>query len=62
MVPDPHPGATFTVKDSDGNTVPGGTVVTDANGQACVDNLLFGDYTVEETVPIGLGRHRCSCR
>jgi len=41
----PHPGVTFTVN--------GGTVVTDANGQACVDNLLFGTYTVAETVPAG---------
>jgi len=49
----PHSGVTFTVKDSGGNTVPGGTVVTDANGQACVQDLLFGSYTVEETVPPG---------
>jgi hypothetical protein len=51
--PDPHPGVTFTVTDGDGNTVPGGVVVTDANGEACVDGLLFGDYSVEETVPDG---------
>jgi hypothetical protein len=46
-----HEGVTFTVKDSEGNVVPGGTVVTDVNGTACVDNLLFGDYTVTETLP-----------
>lgn len=51
--PDPHPGVTFTVEDGDGNTVPGGTVVTDANGQACVGGLLFGTYSVTETVPAG---------
>jgi len=27
--------------------------VTDANGHACVDDLLFGNYTVTETVPAG---------
>lgn len=41
----PHAGVTFTVN--------GTSVVTNANGQACVDNLLFGDYTVTETVPAG---------
>jgi hypothetical protein len=51
--PDPHPGVTFTVKDGNGNVVTGGTVVTDANGQACVAGLLFGTYTVTETVPAG---------
>ena len=40
-----HAGVTFTVN--------GETVVTDANGQACVDNLLFGSYAVAETVPNG---------
>jgi hypothetical protein len=48
-----HEGVTFTVKDSDGNVVPGGTVVTDANGTACVGDLQFGAYTVTETVPAG---------
>ena len=51
--PDPHPGVTFTVRDSEGNVVTGGTVVTDANGEACVDGLLFGTYSVTETVPAG---------
>jgi uncharacterized surface anchored protein len=41
----PHAGVTFTVN--------GGTVVTDANGNACVDGLTFGTYTVTETVPAG---------
>jgi hypothetical protein len=49
--PDPHPGVTFNVEDAVGTVV--GTVVTDANGQACVDGLLFGDYDVIETVPLG---------
>ncbi|MFI7068280.1 collagen binding domain-containing protein [Kribbella sp. NPDC050124] len=39
----PHAGVTFTVN--------GTTVVTDANGKACVDGLLFGTYAVTETVP-----------
>jgi uncharacterized surface anchored protein len=34
-------------------TVNGETKQTDANGQACFDNLLFGSYTVTETVPTG---------
>jgi hypothetical protein len=34
-------------------TVNGVTKQTDANGQACFDNLLFGSYTVTETVPTG---------
>jgi uncharacterized surface anchored protein len=41
----PHAGVTFTVD--------GTTVVTDANGVACVDGLDFGTYTVHETVPAG---------
>jgi hypothetical protein len=34
-------------------TIAGTPVTTDANGQACVDGLLFGDYDVVETVPAG---------
>jgi len=41
----PHPGVSFTVN--------GETKVTDANGQACFDGLLFGSYDVVETVPGG---------
>ncbi len=41
----PQAGVDFTVN--------GVTKTTDANGQACFDNLLFGDYTVHETVPAG---------
>ena len=29
------------------------TVTTDANGNVCLDNLFFGDYTVTEQVPPG---------
>ncbi|GAA4678501.1 hypothetical protein Prum_042900 [Phytohabitans rumicis] len=39
----PHAGVDFTVN--------GVTKATDANGQACFDNLLFGSYTVHETTP-----------
>lgn len=42
----PHAGVTFTVG--------GETVVTDANGEACVDGLALGqEVTVTETVPTG---------
>lgn len=41
----PHAGVSFTVN--------GVTTATDANGQACFDGLLFGSYTVHETVPAG---------
>ncbi len=52
----PHAGVTFTVT---GGNLPmaGSTVVTDANGEACIDGLNFsssaGNYTVTETVPTG---------
>jgi len=41
----PHAGVDFTVN--------GVTKATDANGEACFDGLLFGSYTVHETVPAG---------
>ncbi len=41
----PHAGVDFTVN--------GVTKTTDSNGQACFDNLTFGDYTVHETTPSG---------
>jgi Prealbumin-like fold domain len=52
----PHAGVIFTVE---GGELPigGVEVMTDANGEACVDNLvvssLVGDYTVTETLPGG---------
>jgi Prealbumin-like fold domain len=48
----PHANVTFTVE---GGELPAGgvQVVTDANGQACVGNLLLGNYTVTESVPSG---------
>ncbi len=54
--PHPHPGVTFKVT---GGSLPaaGATVVTNANGTACVGNLVLssfvGNYTVTETVPTG---------
>jgi hypothetical protein len=45
--PHPHEGVSFTVS---GVADP---VVTDENGNACVEGLLPGDYTVTETVPAG---------
>ena len=41
----PHAGVDFTVN--------GVTRTTDGNGQACFDNLAFGQYTVHETTPAG---------
>ncbi len=40
-----HAGVTFTIA--------GQTAVTDANGNACVDGLLFGSYNAVETLPSG---------
>jgi uncharacterized surface anchored protein len=49
----PNLVAGFTIKDSNGAQV-GTEVFTNASGQACVGNLLLGDYTVNETtVPSG---------
>jgi hypothetical protein len=42
----PHAGVTFTITG-------GATAVTNADGEACFDGLLFGDYTVSETTPAG---------
>lgn len=33
--------------------VEGTTITTDENGEACIDGLTFGDYTVTETAPAG---------
>ena len=41
----PQSGVDFTVN--------GVTHTTGADGKACFDNLLFGDYTVHETTPAG---------
>jgi hypothetical protein len=41
----PHAGVGFTVD--------GVTKTTDANGEACFDGLLFGDYIVHEVTPVG---------
>ncbi|HJU50999.1 MAG TPA: SpaA isopeptide-forming pilin-related protein [Acidimicrobiia bacterium] len=47
-----HEGVTFTITGGDLPTA-GQTVVTDANGEACVDGLSLDTYTVTETVPAG---------
>jgi Prealbumin-like fold domain len=41
-------GATFSIK-SGGTPISGSPFTTDANGEICVDNLPFGDYSVQET-------------
>jgi Prealbumin-like fold domain len=41
----PHAGVEFTVN--------GVTKTTDANGKACFDDLLLGEYTVHEATPAG---------
>jgi hypothetical protein len=50
-----HAAATGGVKDHADVTftIAGQTAVTDANGNACVDGLLFGSYDAVETVPAG---------
>jgi hypothetical protein len=50
--PHPHAGVVFTIT---GGELPAGgaTVTTDANGSACLDGLVFGDYVVTESVPSG---------
>ena len=45
----PHAGVDFTIE-GDGVSE---TVTTDANGEACLDGLFFGDYTVTEASPTG---------
>ena len=46
----PQPGVTFTISGPGGYS---NTQATDAQGQICVDHLVFGAYTVTETVPNG---------
>ena len=48
----PHAGVTFTITGGDLPTA-GQTVVTDGNGEACLDGLSLATYTVTETVPAG---------
>src|SRR5215471_16948656 len=53
----PVQGATFSIKDSNGNEVPGGPFTSDANGKVCVNNLQTGTYTVTETAaPAGYAK------
>jgi Prealbumin-like fold domain len=44
-------GATFSIKDSNGDPISGSPFTSDANGEVCVDGLAFGDYSVQETAP-----------
>ena len=46
----PHAGVKFTVTNADGFSK---EATTDAQGKACVSGLLYGTYTVTETVPTG---------
>jgi hypothetical protein len=46
-----HAGVDFTI--TGGELAADTTVTTDANGEACLDGLLYTDYTVTETVPAG---------
>ena len=46
----PHAGVSFDVTGTNGVDV---TVTTDAQGRACVPGLLYGTYTVTESVPAG---------
>lgn len=50
---DPIQGVSFSIK-SAGTGITGSPFSTDANGEICVDNLAFGDYSVkEESAPTG---------
>jgi hypothetical protein len=49
----PHAGVDFTIEDSNGDPVTGSPATTDANGDACVDGLTNGTYTVHENTPAG---------
>jgi uncharacterized surface anchored protein len=46
----PHAGVTFTITGGE-LAASGVEVVTAADGTVCLDDLLYGDYTVAETVP-----------
>jgi hypothetical protein len=46
----PHAGVTFTITGGELDAS-GAEVVTLADGTVCLDDLLYGDYTVAETVP-----------
>ena len=47
----PVEGATFEVKDKDGNVVD--TITSDKNGFAVTKDLFFGEYTIKEkTAPL----------
>ena len=48
----PHAGVNFTITGG-GLATDGVTVTTDAEGEACIDDLLYGEYTIEEDVPSG---------
>jgi Prealbumin-like fold domain len=46
----PLAGAKFSIKDPNGNALPGSPFTTDSNGVVCVDGLTpLGNYTVQET-------------
>jgi hypothetical protein len=46
----PLAGAKFSIKDPNGNPLPGSPFTTDSNGVVCVDGLTpLGNYTVQET-------------
>jgi hypothetical protein len=48
----PHAGVDFTITGG-GLPAEGAALTTDANGKACLDGLLYGDFTVTESVPTG---------
>lgn len=45
----PLAGAKFSIKDSNGNPIAGSPFTTGSGGTVCVDNLAFGNYSVQET-------------
>jgi hypothetical protein len=55
----PHGGVEFVI--TGGELPAGGTpVTTDVDGEACLDGLLLGNYTVTETVPAGYHASKAS--
>jgi hypothetical protein len=42
-------GAVFSIKDPNGNPISASPVTTGSDGTVCVDQLPFGDYSVQET-------------
>ena len=56
----PQSGVSFTVTGTNLGESKNVTITTDAAGKACVSGLLYGAYTVKESVPAGYVNHNDS--